>query len=86
MGRAPKPTPGAVERHIIGIISDHIAALGRGGQARIARASGMSEAQLSRCLSGERVMTMTELTNICDALRVSPVDVVATAYGRAKSF
>lgn len=79
MGRAPKPTPGGVEKRIIGILSARIDAAGRGEQARVARVAGMSAAQLSRCLSGERVMTMTEMLRVCDALGLHPVAVVAQA-------
>lgn len=83
MGRAPKPTPGDVEKRIIGILSARIAAGGRGEQSRVAKASGMSAAQLSRCLSGERVMTMTELLRVCDALGLNPIAVVAEAYAQS---
>lgn len=83
MGRAPKPTPGDVENRIIGILSARIAAGGRGEQARVARVAGMSAAQLSRCLAGERVMTMTEMLKVCDALGLHPVAVVAQAQTSA---
>lgn len=84
MGRAPKPTPGEVEKRIIGILSARIAEGGRGEQSRVARASGMSVAQLSRCLSGDRVMTMTEMLRVCDALGLHPVAVVAQAQAESK--
>jgi DNA-binding phage protein len=83
MGRAPKPTPGDVEKRIVGILSARIDAAGRGEQARVAKAAGMSAAQLSRCLSGARVMTVTEMLRVCDAVGLHPVAVVAQAQSAA---
>lgn len=83
MGRAPKPTPGDVEKRIVGILSARIDAAGRGEQARVAKAAGMSAAQLSRCLSGARVMTVTEMLRVCDVVGLHPVAVVAQAQSAA---
>lgn len=85
MGRAPKPRPGATERHIVAMLGEAIAAAGHGEQARVARAAGMSAAQLSRCLSGQRLLTFTELRSVSLALNLSLVGLVSEAEGRART-
>lgn len=73
------------ERHVLAILRGLIAEK-RGRQARIAEATGISQAQLSKYLSGQKSMTLGETIAVCEALGTSLSDVIRMAehVGRAR--
>lgn len=51
----------------------------RGRQARVAEATGISQGQLSKYLSGQKSMTMGEFMAVCSALGLTASDVLSMA-------
>lgn len=56
----------------------------RGRQARVAEATGISQAQLSKYLSGQKSMTVGEFVAVCQALGLSASDVLTMAERAAQ--
>lgn len=50
-------------------------------QRQLAKAAGLTETSVSRYLNGTRIPNLETLTDLCDALNVTPNDL--TGYGRS---
>ena len=50
-------------------------------QRQLAEAAGLTETSVSRYLNGTRIPNLETLTDLCDALNVTPNDL--TGYGRS---
>lgn len=72
-----RPTT-AAERRVLGILNRQRLDNGL-SQTQLAEAVGVSQSQLSKLLSGDRAVTMTELTRMCKALDLRLSDVLARA-------
>lgn len=75
MPRAPKTQPSTTELRAAALLSDELDAQGRSIQW-LADAVGLSRPQVSRVLSGQKPVTLTEIEKMCEALGLSMLDVI----------
>ena len=74
-------TPSADEQRLLGILST-LVGTDRGAQARAAEASGISQSQLSKYLSGQKSITVSELESLCRHLGRDAWELMKIAQGR----
>ena len=78
-GKTPPPTPLelAIVRGIRDVMDDQGVTI-----TETADAAGMSVAQLSRVLAGQKSLKLGEMIGLCRALRLSPSTVIALAQAQ----
>lgn len=78
MSRGTAPAPTELDKAVAAVLRGQVAIKDL-KQTEIEKATGISQAQLSRMLNGLKIMSFPQLTAICDAIHVDLEDVIAAA-------
>jgi DNA-binding Xre family transcriptional regulator len=78
MSRGTAPAPSKLDKAVAAVLRGQVAIKDL-RQTDIEKATGISQAQLSRMLNGLKIMSFPQLTAICDAIQVDLQDVIGAA-------
>lgn len=81
MPSGTRNTPAESERRAIAVLRTAYLASGR-SQRDLSRATGMSQANISKLFAGQKSVMLSEFYRLCTALGLDPVQVVDDAQRR----